>query len=269
MLLVAAVNGFGSGILWINQGVWVTKVGKLTGGTMSGEEGLRFFFAFPVFDVFPTVHSFFPLEKHFSHAVLSRILHRTLLHRKFFPPPIPDHDHHIQYITPQLKSTSLHQKPQICNLNGVLGNSLAIFIFLIGLGTDAMIWAMFFIGAFGCGMMAFADPLSDPPTSSSSPLKSTPPSQQKPGTITDAILDMWDVCTMKKSIVLAPTILLQGCNLAFVFGNYPKFVRGGDPIEVAAVFLCFGMPNPCFFPNSSNHPSVEFPLKYPPHKKQV
>lgn len=96
-----------------------------------------------------------------------------------------------------------------------------------------MIWFMLLIGIIGCTMMAFADPLTEPP---SLPSKSL----QKPGTITDAIMDMWEVCTMRKSMVLAPTILLQGCNLAFVFGNYPKFVSGGDSIEVAAVFLCFG-----------------------------
>ncbi|KAJ3044532.1 DUF895 domain membrane protein [Rhizophlyctis rosea] len=166
VLLVAAINGFGSGVLWINQGVWVSRVGKLTGGTMSGFFTGLFF--------------------------------------------------------------------TICNLNGVVGNSLAILIFLIGLGTDAMLWAMFFIGLSGCTMMAFADPLTEAPSQG---LKAKPPPA---GGLGDAILAMWEVTTMKNSLVLLPTILLQGCNLAFVFGSYPQFVRGGS-IEVAAVFLCFGL----------------------------
>lgn len=36
VLIASGIAGFGAGVIWINQGVWVSRVSKRTGGEMTG-----------------------------------------------------------------------------------------------------------------------------------------------------------------------------------------------------------------------------------------
>ncbi|KAJ3274554.1 DUF895 domain membrane protein [Borealophlyctis nickersoniae] len=173
MLLASLVVGICAGILWINQGAWVSRVGKKSGGTMTG---------------------------------------------LFFT---------------------------ICNLNGIIGNSIALLILYTGLGTDAMLWFMLLVGAVGCIMLAFADPMAETPVEDIGAFKRQAVSGGD--SLVDQVKGMWKVAAMRRSVCLAPAMVLQGCNLAFTFGKFPTVV-GPYPARVAEAFLCFG--------------KVLFPLSY-------
>lgn len=93
-----------------------------------------------------------------------------------------------------------------------------------------MIWAMVIVATLGCIMLSFVDPLTEPLDSKMNTNES----------LWESVKGMVPVAMLTKSMVLAPAVLLQGCNLAFAFGSFPKFVKGGS-VEVAEVFLFFGM----------------------------
>ncbi|KAI8908885.1 hypothetical protein DFJ77DRAFT_473639 [Powellomyces hirtus] len=164
VLLSAVFVGLGSGILWINQGVWLSRLGSNTGGALTGYFTGVFF--------------------------------------------------------------------TIMNSNGIVGNLLAIILLEAGLGINLMIWGMFAAGAIGSAMMLFTDPMH-------STVVSTLP--EKTVTFVDQLRAVWDVSKMKKSLVILPSIWMQGCNLAFMFGRLPEMLpAGAGKVAVAQVFLCYG-----------------------------
>ncbi|KAJ3170851.1 hypothetical protein HDU87_008679 [Geranomyces variabilis] len=165
VLLAAAVVGLGSGLLWINQGVWLSKLGANTGGALTGYFTGLFF--------------------------------------------------------------------TICNSNGIVGNILAIILLEAGLSMNLMIWGMFAAGAVGFLLMIFIDPMH-------STVVATLPEQTL--TFTEQVRAVWEVAKLKKSLVLMPSIWMQGCNLAFMFGRLPDMLPdGAGKVAVAKVFLCYGV----------------------------
>ncbi|KAJ3147947.1 hypothetical protein HDU89_005021 [Geranomyces variabilis] len=170
VLLAAAVVGLGSGLLWINQGVWLSKLGANTGGALTGYFTGLFF--------------------------------------------------------------------TICNSNGIVGNILAIILLEAGLSMNLMIWGMFVAGAIGFLLMIFIDPMH-------STVVATLPEQTL--TFTEQVRAVWEVAKLKKSLVLMPSIWMQGCNLAFMFGRLPDMLPdGAGKVAVAKVFLCYGVTQ-CIF----------------------
>ncbi|KAI9102617.1 major facilitator superfamily domain-containing protein [Phlyctochytrium arcticum] len=164
VLFSAMLVGLASGTLWINQGVWLSRLCDRTGGSLTGYFTGLFF--------------------------------------------------------------------TICNLNGITGNLLAIALLKAGLGIPTMIWSMFGVAATGSFLLLFANKMT---------LEHSVPQGPKPN-VQDQVWQVWTVAKMRQSLVVAPAIWVQGCNLGFAFGRLPELLpRGSSSVAIAEVFLCYGI----------------------------
>ncbi|KAI8824042.1 uncharacterized protein EV422DRAFT_564748 [Fimicolochytrium jonesii] len=171
VLVAAALVGIGSGTLWINQGLWLSRLCGHAGGTLTGYFTGLFF--------------------------------------------------------------------TICNANGVLGNILALILLEVGLSLSTMIWAMLIVVSLGALMLFFAAPMAAVPTSLTT--------SSAPSSLRENVKAVWRVMRMPKSAVVAPSIWIQGCNLALMFGRLTETLPAGSgQAAVSKCFLCYGFTQ-CLF----------------------
>ncbi|KAJ3035587.1 DUF895 domain membrane protein, partial [Rhizophlyctis rosea] len=172
LIICSLLAGFGMGCLWINQGVWMSRVGKKAGGHLTGYFTGLFF--------------------------------------------------------------------SIANVNGILGNIIALIILLRNGSTDLVIRLMACIAVTGSLILAIADPMTeDSPSSTPQPDLSDDEISDFEEDIADeeapqaSSLSLWEevkgmvgIAARWETLTLVPYIIHQGSAGSFAYGIIPSLLDG-------------------------------------------
>ena len=132
----------------------------------------------------------------------------------------------------------------VYNVNGIVGNVIALVILSVGAGFRSLIWSMLGVCFFGTILLLFAAPIPSISKSQTDILKEK---EQHAGS------NQWD--EIKKfarnpvTWMLTPYMFTQGLNIAFDFANFPTYVTFVSSLadetqqtaNIAIVFLVYGV----------------------------
>ncbi|KAJ3276928.1 hypothetical protein HK104_003576 [Borealophlyctis nickersoniae] len=152
----------------------------------------------------------------------------------------------------------------IANVNGILGNAIALFILLRNGSTSTVITLMTLIAIAGSLILSFANPMhvhepvnmhtihpSDDIDDDETDVEDDDIVEvdSKPLRLADELRAMIGVTLRPETLVLIPYIVHQGSAGAFAFGTVPSLLEGEGTersARLSMVFLCYGTAN-CLF----------------------
>jgi hypothetical protein len=216
IILASALTGLGAGMLWVSEGVWLTK----------------------------QVQAAAPSRSTYSKKSL-RADPRPVKSAPESAPRAIDTQESGPSAPAESKSivgTATGIFFTLFNLNGLFGNAVVLAILRCGLSSNVMIWSMFGICAVGICLFSFVP---------ESPLDASMSASEdsEPVSVVEKLKDWYRVACLKESKLLTPYLLCNGINIAFNFGNFPTYIsvvaaRGDisdDGILMGFAFLLYGL----------------------------
>lgn len=225
-IIGCVIKGLSSGLLWISEGVWLTKSVNAYKNSQTIEE---------------------------NNTVTS-----TALMQECSDDPLSDE--HVIKVPPVA-----NQSPKgdivgaatglfftLFNLNGIVGNFMSLIILGAGVSVPALVWCMAIVAGIGSSLLTFT---SDAPASRR---PSVQENKEKMMSLKSAFVDRWlsikHVATQSKTLLLTPYFICQGVHLAYTYGNFPNFLNNASAknsflgtsehagaMNIAAGFLLYGV----------------------------